>query len=86
MCYILSGYGQGAKPPTTNLTDKFGQGAKSPTTNSKEKGSEKYDLITDMNKISRKYFKLVSTQPMYNKNVNVTEHKETNERIMIFMK
>ena len=86
MCYILSGYGQGAKPPTTNLTDKFGQGAKPPNTNSKENGTKKYDLITDMNKISRKYFKLVSTQPMYNKNVNVTEHKETNERIMIFMK
>ena len=75
MCYILSGYGQGASPPTTN---------------SKEKGSEntkdKFDLITDMNKISRKYFEQVSMQPMYNKNVHVTEHKETDERIILFIK
>jgi hypothetical protein len=64
LCYILSGYGQGASPPTTN---------------SKEKGSEntknQYDLLTDMNKITRQYFKLRSIQQMYNKDVHVTEHK-----------
>ena len=72
MCYILSGYGQGASPPTTN---------------SKEVGTkEQYDLLTDMNKITRQYFELRSMQPMYNKDVHVTEHKETNERIMVFIK
>jgi len=47
---------------------------------------EQYDLIGDMNKITKKYFKLHSTQPMYNKNVNVTEHKEPSEKIMVFIK
>jgi len=45
---------------------------------------EQYDLLTDMNNITKKYFHLKSVQPMYNKNVNVTSHKETNEKIMIF--
>jgi hypothetical protein len=45
---------------------------------------EKYDLLKDMNKITKKYFKLKSTQPMYNKNVHVTEHKEPSEKIMVF--
>lgn len=45
---------------------------------------EQYDLITDMNKITMKYFEQYSIQPMYNKDVHVTDHKETNEKIMIF--
>lgn len=47
---------------------------------------EQYDLLTDMNNITKKYFKLKNTQPMYNKDVHVTKHKETNEKIMIFVK
>jgi hypothetical protein len=45
-----------------------------------------YDLLKDMNKVSAKYFILKSSQPMYNKNVNSTSHRETNERIMIYVK
>jgi len=45
-----------------------------------------YDLLKDMNKVSAKYFILKSSQPMYNKNVNSTSHRETNEKIMTFMK
>ena len=92
LCYILSGYGQGASPPTTNLiddrrsSDKFGQGSKSPTANRSKNTKDQYDLLTDMNKITRQYFKLLSVQPMYNKDVHVTEHKETNEKIMVFIK
>jgi len=48
--------------------------------------AEQYDLITDMNKITKKYFHYVGNQQMYNKDVHVTEHKETNERIIIFRK
>ena len=51
-----------------------------------ENTKEKYDLLGDMNKITRKYFRAHSTQPMYNKNVHVTKHKETQEQIMIFVK
>ena len=42
------------------------------------------DLLKDMNNITKKYFKLKNIQPMYNKNVNVTSHRDTNEKIMIF--
>ena len=59
----------------------YGQGTKP-----HKEGSDQYDLLTDMNKITRQYFKLLSTQPMYNKDVHVTEHKETNEKIMVFVK
>ena len=45
-----------------------------------------YDLIGDMNKITQRYFKLKSTQPMFNKNVHVTAHRDTDEKIMIFYK
>ena len=45
-----------------------------------------YDLLKDMNTISKKYFKLHSSQKMFNKNVHVTEHRETDEKIMIFTK
>lgn len=51
-----------------------------------ENTKEQYDLITDMNKITRQYFEQRSMQPMYNKDVHVTEHKETNEKIMVFVK
>jgi len=51
-----------------------------------ENTKEQYDLLGDMNKITKKYFKLQSTQPMYNKNVHVTDHKEPSEKIMVFTK
>lgn len=51
-----------------------------------ENTKEQYDLITDMNNITNQYFKKHSIQPMYNKDVHVTEHKETNEKIIIFTK
>ena len=47
---------------------------------------DSYDLLKDMNKITKKYFTMKSNQPMYNKDVHVTKHKETAERIMIFDK
>lgn len=51
-----------------------------------ENTKEEYDLIKDMNAITKKYFKLKSNQPMYNKDVHVTKHKETAEQIFIFTK
>ena len=51
-----------------------------------ENTKEQYDLVKDMNKIAKKYFKLSIQQPMYNKNVHVTKHRETGEQIMIFTK
>ena len=47
-----------------------------------------YDLLADMNAISKKIFNGASIRvlPMYNKNVNVTSHRETAEKIMIFVK
>ena len=45
-----------------------------------------YDLLEDMNKITKKYFKFHSMQNMYNKNVNSTKHRKTNEQIVIFRK
>lgn len=48
---------------------------------------EKYDLLGDMNKITKKYFQLKSHQPMHNKDVYVrTKESETGEEIMIFIK
>jgi hypothetical protein len=47
---------------------------------------EQYDLLADMNKITKKYFKLRSKQVMHNKDVHVTKHKETAEQIMVFVK
>ena len=49
---------------------------------------EEYDLLKDMNTITKKYFKLKTVKPMHNKNVHVTQenHRETAEKIMIFMK
>lgn len=51
-----------------------------------ENTKEMYNLLTDMNNISKKYFELKEIQPMYNKNVHVTSHRETAEKIMIFKK
>ena len=42
------------------------------------------NLLKDMNNITKKYFKLKKIQPMFNKNVHVTSHRDTNEKIMIF--
>jgi hypothetical protein len=48
---------------------------------------EKYDLLSDMNSITKTHFKLLSRQPMYNKDVYVrTKENETGEEIMIFTK
>lgn len=51
-----------------------------------ENTKEQYDLLGDMNRITKKYFKLQSSQPMYNKDVHSTNHKETAEKIMVFIK
>ena len=51
-----------------------------------ENTGNQYDLLKDMNTISKKYFKLHSSQKMHNKNVHVTQHRETDEKIMIFTK
>ena len=48
--------------------------------------SKHKDLLTDMNNIAKQYFHLSSEQPMYNKNVHVTTHRETGEKIVIFTK
>lgn len=44
------------------------------------------ELLDDMNTIAKEYFKLKSKQPMYNKNVHVTSHRETGETIVLFTK
>ena len=46
--------------------------------------NEQYDLVKDMNEITKKYFTLKYNLPMFNKNVNVTKHKEPSERILVF--
>jgi len=45
-----------------------------------------YDLLTDMNKITSQYFLLQNIQPMNNKDVYVSKHKPTAEKIMLFIK
>jgi len=47
-----------------------------------------YNLLKDMNEITKKYFRLIMTKPMYNKNIHMTRenHRETSEKIMIFCK
>jgi len=51
------------------------------------KPSTQFNLLDDMNKITGKYFQGESSiQNMYNKNVHVTSHRETAEKIMIFDK
>jgi hypothetical protein len=46
------------------------------------------DILKDMNDITKKRFQWKTTLPMYNKNVHVTasSHRETAEKIVIFMK
>jgi hypothetical protein len=51
-----------------------------------ENTKEQYDLLKDMNEITKKYFRIKNSQPMYNKDVHSTDHKETNEKIVIFRK
>lgn len=48
--------------------------------------TENYDLLRDMNEITEKNFKLIYIKKMFNKNVNVTQHRETGEKIMIYQK
>ena len=48
--------------------------------------SDNYDLLQDMNNVTKRYFTFKGMQPMYNKNVHVTKHKETGEQIMLFSK
>lgn len=45
-----------------------------------------YNLIDDMNKITEKYFKFLHILPLYNKNVHVTQHRDTAEKICIYYK
>ena len=51
-----------------------------------ENTQKKYNLVDDMGNITKKYFKLSSKQPMYNKDVHNTSHRETNEQILVFLK
>jgi len=51
-----------------------------------ENTGEHYDIVKDTTNITKKYFELKSIQPMYNKEVHNTMHKETNEQILIFTK
>jgi hypothetical protein len=48
----------------------------------------RYDLLKDMNGIARVVFKNGAPQQlnMYNKNVHVTSHRETAEKIVVFLK
>jgi len=51
-----------------------------------ENTRDHYDLLKDMNSITKKYFKLHSTQPMYNKDVYIIDDKDITEKIMTFIK
>lgn len=50
--------------------------------------NNKYDLLKDMNTITKEYFTFRKMENMYNKNVYVTAdfHRNTDEKIMIFVK
>jgi hypothetical protein len=50
-----------------------------------ENTKEQYDLLGDMNRITKKYFNFHSHQPMHNKDVHSTNHKETAEKIVVFV-
>ena len=54
--------------------------------NSGKGTSGQQTLLEDMNAIAKKYFRLNSMLPMYNKNVHVSMHRETSEKIMVFTK
>jgi hypothetical protein len=45
-----------------------------------------FDLLHDMNSITKKYFKYIGKTPMFNKNANMTLHDETDEKILFFTK
>jgi len=45
-----------------------------------------FNLVEDMNEITKKYFQLISIDTMQNKNVHSTKHRETGEQIIIFTK
>lgn len=45
-----------------------------------------HDLLKDMNGITKERFTYKRTIPMYNKNVHVTSHRETGEKIVLFIK
>ena len=45
-----------------------------------------YELVKDTKKIASKYFDSFSIQPLANKNVHVTKHRETGEQIIICKK
>ena len=49
-------------------------------------GESQTNILRDMNSISSQYFHLKTVIPMYNKNVHVTSHRETAEKIVIFTK
>ena len=42
-----------------------------------------YELVKDTKKCARKYFDNFSVQPLLNKNVHVTKHRDTDEKIII---
>ena len=45
-----------------------------------------YSLVEDMNTIASTFFKKKQILPMYNKNANMTKHRSTDEKIMVFVK
>lgn len=49
-------------------------------------GSQTVDILKDMNTITSTLFTKRAILPMYNKNVHVTAHRETSEKIMIYVK
>lgn len=51
-------------------------------------GKSQTNILEDMNKITKGYFKLKGIIPMYNKNVHMTadSHRETSEKIMVFIR
>lgn len=49
-------------------------------------GSQSVDILKDMNAITSGLFHKQTILPMYNKNVHVTTHRETAEKIMLYIK
>jgi tRNA1(Val) A37 N6-methylase TrmN6 len=45
-----------------------------------------YSLVEDMNTITSTFFKKKKILNMYNKNANMTKHRTTDEKIMVFVK
>ena len=48
--------------------------------------SQNYELVKDTKELCKEYFHKFSIQPLYNKNVHVTKHRDTNEKIIICKK